>query len=97
MSVENKNKGSYPVNIVVGRFQPFTMGHMKIVETLYEKNQLPTVIVSILGINSTRNTNRPFTQTTVLTKWIKTSGAFLSHILWMTLRICQSECRIHLR
>lgn len=29
--------------MILGRFQPITDGHMKVVQSLYEKNQLPTV------------------------------------------------------
>lgn len=35
------------VNIVVGRFQPFTLGHQSIVEALFKENGLPTVVCCI--------------------------------------------------
>lgn len=35
------------VNIVVGRFQPFTLGHQSIVETLFKENGLPAVVCCI--------------------------------------------------
>lgn len=35
------------VNIVVGRFQPFTLGHQSLLEALYKENNYPTVICNI--------------------------------------------------
>ena len=35
------------VNIVIGRFQPITLGHMKIVEQMYDENNLPTVFCMV--------------------------------------------------
>lgn len=31
------------VNIIIGRFQPITLGHLKIASALYKENELPTV------------------------------------------------------
>lgn len=36
-----------PVNIIVGRFQPFTMGHMKCIDYAMEQKGVPTVICCI--------------------------------------------------
>lgn len=35
------------VNVIVGRFQPFTDGHLKMIEEGYKENGLPTVILQI--------------------------------------------------
>lgn len=35
------------VNIFLGRFQPFTKGHLKVLEIGYNENQLPTVVLMI--------------------------------------------------
>ena len=35
------------VNIVIGRFQPITLGHMKIVEQMYNENNLSTVFCMV--------------------------------------------------
>lgn len=44
----NEDKDSEnKVNIIIGKFQPFTLGHMKMVDTLYEQNNLPTYIFSV--------------------------------------------------
>ncbi len=44
LTVKHKEKGAMPVNMFVGRFQPFTLGHAKVVEHLHSQNGLPTVI-----------------------------------------------------
>lgn len=49
------------VNIMVGRFQPFTTGHYKCVQYAYKHNKLPTVICMI-GVDESKVDNRhPFT------------------------------------
>ena len=35
------------VNIIIGRFQPITLGHMKIVEQMYNENNLPTIFCMV--------------------------------------------------
>lgn len=37
------------VNIIVGRFQPITKGHMKCIEMAYNRLQIPTVIVMVIA------------------------------------------------
>ena len=44
LTVKHKEKGAMPVNMFVGRFQPFTLGHAKVIEHLHKQNGLPTVI-----------------------------------------------------
>lgn len=46
------------VNIVVGRFQPFTLGHQSIVEALFKENGLPTVVCCIS--NKKYDSRHPF-------------------------------------
>ena len=36
-----------PINIMIGRFQPFTNGHMKCVDEAWKKKHVPTVIAMI--------------------------------------------------
>lgn len=43
--VESKSRKK--VNIFLGRFQPFTKGHLKVLEIGYNENQLPTVVLMI--------------------------------------------------
>lgn len=35
------------VNIIIGRFQPITKGHMKCIEMMYNKLHIPTIIVMV--------------------------------------------------
>jgi len=44
LKVPHKEPGKKPVNIFVGRFQPFTLGHVKVFEEMYKENGLPTVV-----------------------------------------------------
>lgn len=46
------------VNIVLGRFQPFTKGHEKILVQMYEENKLPTVMLLIS--NTKFDSKHPF-------------------------------------
>ena len=46
------------VNMILGRFQPITLGHLKIVDELYNKNNLP--IVFCLVSNTKFDDKRPF-------------------------------------
>lgn len=46
-------------NVTVGRFQPFTEGHMKMVEMGYKENGLPCVILQIP--NTKNDAKHPFT------------------------------------
>lgn len=44
LKVNYKEQGAQKVNIFVGRFQPFTLGHAKVLESLYKENGLPIVV-----------------------------------------------------
>ena len=44
LKVPHYDRGKMPVNIFVGRFQPFTLGHVKVFEEMYRENGLPTVV-----------------------------------------------------
>jgi len=47
------------VNLIVGRFQPFHNGHMKMVDTLMDKNGLPS-IVAVVHTGHNKSGNSPF-------------------------------------
>jgi cytidyltransferase-like protein len=49
LSLKEKNPGKEKVNIFVGRFQPFTLGHIKVLEAIYKKNNLPVVVMIVRG------------------------------------------------
>lgn len=54
------------VNIIVGRFQPFTQGHMKCVMEAWEKHGVPTVICMIDVKDEKVNESRPFPSSLLL-------------------------------
>ena len=47
LRVPHKEQGKKPVNVFVGRFQPFTNGHVKVFEALHRKNGLPVVVMTV--------------------------------------------------
>jgi hypothetical protein len=49
LNVPYKEQGKKLVNIFVGRFQPFTLGHVKVFEQMYKKNGYPVVVYLVRG------------------------------------------------
>lgn len=49
LSLVHKERGKKKVNIFVGRFQPFTLGHAKVFETIHKQNGLPVVVLIVRG------------------------------------------------
>lgn len=49
LKVPHYDRGKMPVNIFIGRFQPFTLGHVKVFEEMYKENGLPTVVFLVRG------------------------------------------------
>jgi len=49
LKVPHEEKGKKPVNMFVGRFQPFTLGHVKVFEKMYKENGLPVVVYMVRG------------------------------------------------
>ena len=39
LKVPHKEQGKKKVNLFVGRFQPFTLGHAKVIETIYKERE----------------------------------------------------------
>jgi len=44
LTVKYNEQGKQPVNMFVGRFQPFTLGHAKVLETIHKENGFPVVV-----------------------------------------------------
>jgi len=44
---ENKKSELQPVNLLVGRFQPFHNGHLKMIKKMEEENELPSIIAVV--------------------------------------------------
>jgi len=55
----NKKDELQKVNLIVGRFQPFHNGHMKMVDVLMDKNGLPS-IVAVVHPGHNKSGNSPF-------------------------------------
>lgn len=49
LKVPHKEQGKKKVNMFVGRFQPFTLGHVKVFEKMYKENGLPVVVFLVRG------------------------------------------------
>jgi nicotinamide mononucleotide adenylyltransferase len=47
LNLYTTKQGKKKVNIFVGRFQPFTLGHAKVFETLHKENKLPVVVLIV--------------------------------------------------
>ena len=59
LKLHTRQQGEEEVNIMVGRFQPFTNGHIKVAEQIHKSNGLPVVI---LAVNSGKVSEKtPFT------------------------------------
>ena len=65
LKIKHKEKGAKEVNMFVGRFQPFTLGHVKVVEHLHKQNGLPTVIFLVKAKTKKKEDSfkRPFDET----------------------------------
>lgn len=49
LTVNYADHGNKKVNIFVGRFQPFTLGHVKVFEEMHKENGLPVVVLLVRG------------------------------------------------
>ena len=54
------------INILIGRFQPFTKGHMKCVEYVYRNFDLPTMIIMIDTPDNKVDEKHPFPSSMLL-------------------------------
>lgn len=43
LTLNYTDKGDNKVNIIAGRFQPFTSGHVKVLEQIHKQNGLPVL------------------------------------------------------
>jgi hypothetical protein len=49
LTVPHKEQGKKKVNMIVGRFQPFTLGHAKVFKQIHDQNGLPVVVFTVRG------------------------------------------------
>jgi len=68
LTVKHKEQGRKPVNMFVGRFQPFTLGHVKVVKTIHEQNGYPVVIFLVKSKTKKKEDafSRPYDEDTQL-------------------------------
>lgn len=71
--VFNTRKNMKNVNIMVGRFQPFTLGHLKCLNAIRESTGVPTLLCVIPGIG---DKTHPFTGSVQNKMYRKLSAAY---------------------
>lgn len=65
LTIIHPEQGLTKVNFVAGRYQPFTLGHIKVFEQLHKKNGYP-VVVCIVRSGKTNMDKNPFSEDTQL-------------------------------
>lgn len=67
-TVKHAEQGKKPVNMFVGRFQPFTLGHAKVVKKIHEQNGYPVVIFLVKSVTKKKEDGfkRPYDEQTQL-------------------------------
>jgi len=68
LKVKTVKHGNKMVNMFVGRFQPFTLGHAKVVKQMHEQNGYPVVIFLVKAKNKKKEDafKRPYDEQTQL-------------------------------
>ena len=68
LKVKTIEHGRKPVNMFVGRFQPFTLGHAKVIKQLHDQNGYPTVIFLVKAKKAKKEDafKRPYDEQTQL-------------------------------
>ena len=68
LRVNTVNHGREKVNMFVGRFQPFTLGHAKVLESLHKQNGLPVVVFLVKSKTAKKEDafKRPYDENTQL-------------------------------
>jgi cytidyltransferase-like protein len=49
LTLDYTEPGNKKVNIIVGRFQPFTLGHVKVFEQIHKQNKYPVIVFLVRG------------------------------------------------
>lgn len=81
LQIDSIEHGNEKVNIIVGRFQPFTLGHVKVFEQIHKQNSYPVVVFLVRGKKSDKDKN-PFDVSTQERMFaaMKTQYKFLKEI-----------------
>ena len=64
LTIKHGEQGAQPVNIFVGRFQPFTLGHAKVLETIHKENGFPVIVFLIKAAKKKKGDefSRPYSE-----------------------------------
>ena len=74
-SLAKQAEGLERVNFMVGRFQPPTLGHIKVIEQIYKQNGYPVVVFTVRAKN--RNPEKtPFMDETISELFAKIKGEY---------------------
>jgi len=78
LSVKYPDQAKTPVNMFVGRFQPFTLGHAKVVETINKQNGYPVVIFLVKSKTKKKEDafSRPYDEETQMEMLNKLRGSY---------------------
>lgn len=68
LKVDHPEQGKQLVNMFVGRFQPFTLGHAKVLETIHKENGYPVVVLLVKAKSKKKEDafKRPYDEKTQL-------------------------------
>jgi cytidyltransferase-like protein len=84
LNVKYNEQGKQPVNMFVGRFQPFTLGHAKVLEKIHKENGYPVVVFLVKAKSKKKGDefSRPYDEKTQIEmfKNVKKQYPFLKEI-----------------
>ena len=84
LKVNHVEQGKQPVNMFVGRFQPFTLGHAKVLETIHKENGYPVVVFLVKSKTQKKGDefSRPYDEKTQIDMFnhVKKQYPFLKEI-----------------
>lgn len=84
LKVNHTEQGKEPVNMFVGRFQPFTLGHAKVLETIHKENGFPVVVFLVKAKTKKKGDefSRPYDEKTQIDMFnhVKKQYPFLKEI-----------------
>lgn len=84
LKVNHTEQGKQPVNMFVGRFQPFTLGHAKVLEALHKENGFPVVVFLVKSKTKKKGDefSRPYDENTQIEMFnnVKKQYTFLKEI-----------------
>jgi cytidyltransferase-like protein len=84
LKINYPEQGKEKVNMFVGRFQPFTLGHAKVLETIHKQNGFPVVVFLVKAAKAQKDdaVKRPYDTETQIQMFeaVKKQYSFLKEI-----------------